>query len=157
LAPPAPTPSNPLPGVSFQVFYEGLASSLTPANPQLTARVTNQSGSTAPDQFDFSLVTFNDHAKFNLARLDSTSSAVSGIRNAVVEGDILSSVSQAASGFLGSGATLAAGVVLPADKLASVAVRDFVPNGSIVAKSLQAVAFGLYSSPPQNTIFNGTL
>ena len=42
-------------------------------------------------------VTFNDQAKFNLARLASTNGAVSGIRNAVVEGDILSSVTQAAS------------------------------------------------------------
>jgi hypothetical protein len=156
LAPPAPTAANPLPGVNFQLFYEGLASSLTPSNPQLTARVTNQSGNTAPDQFDFSLITFNDQAKFNLARLDSSNGWVSGVRNAVIEGDILTSVSQAASSFLGSGSTLAAGVVLPSDNLAGVGVRDLVPNGSIAAKSIQAVAFGLFISSPQNTIFNGT-
>jgi hypothetical protein len=155
LAPPAPTPANPLPGVAFRLFYEGLASSGAPANPQLTARVTNQSGSTVNDQFDFTLATFNDQAKFNLARLDSTNGAVSGIRNVVVEGDILSAVSQAASGFLGSAGTLAAGVALLADNLAGAAVRDFVPDGSIAAKSIQGVAFGLYETPPQTSILNG--
>src|SRR5208283_1917317 len=65
LPPPAPTPAVSPTGVTFQYFYEGLYSptveGLNPStnlvNPQLTARVTNATGNTGPDQFDFSLVT----------------------------------------------------------------------------------------------------
>ena len=102
-APQPPTVVSPA-GISFQYFYEGEVSpliegtsstSVSAAYPQLTIRVSNQTGSTAPDQFDLSLVTYNDAAKFNLARLDATgNSGVSGIRNVAVEGDILSTVTR---------------------------------------------------------------
>lgn len=134
--PPAQTPPNNLPGVLFQYTYE--SGSLGLANPQLTARVTNRA-STAPDQYDLSLVVFSDTAKFNLARLDAA--GVSGIRNIAVEGDLLTSVSTAAVNFTG-GDTAPAGVQLPKDALAAVAVRDYAPQGSIRAASIQAAAFG---------------
>ena len=76
-------------GVTFQYLYE----SGTLSSPQLTARVQNASGRTGPDQFDLSLVSWNDAAKFNLARLDST--GISGIRNVAVEGDLLTAVALA--------------------------------------------------------------
>src|SRR5262249_34913365 len=38
-----------------------------------------------------------------------------------------------------------AGVRLPLDKLAGVGVRDYIPNGSIQAASIQAVAFGSHT------------
>jgi hypothetical protein len=89
---------------------------------------------------------WNDRAKFNLARLDAP--GVSGVRNVAVEGDLLTSVSPTARAFfvLPGGATDAspAGVYLPLDRLAGVAVRDFVPDRSIAAKSIQAVAFGSF-------------
>ncbi len=54
-------------GVNFQYLYEGLGSNGGAlANPQLTLRVTNNSGNTSPDQFDLSLVTWSDKAQFNL-------------------------------------------------------------------------------------------
>jgi hypothetical protein len=135
--------------VTFQYFYEGLVSpsveNLSPStnltNPQLTIRVANTTGSTAPDQFDLSLVTYNDTAKFNLARLDATgNSGVSGIRNVSVEGDILTKVTAAASSFTSDSSP--AGIDLPQDNLASVGVRDYAPMDIINAKSIQAVAFG---------------
>ena len=38
-----------------------------------------------------------------------------------------------------------AGVYLPMDDLASVSVRDYAPNGSIVAAEIQGVAFGSFT------------
>ncbi len=134
-------------GVTFQYFYE--SGSL--ANPQLTARVTN-TASTAADQYDLSLVTYNDAAKFNLARLDA--SGVAGIRNVAVEGDLLTGVSTAAVAFFGMPANAPGGVVLPQDALAGVAVRDYLPNGFVQAASIQALAFGAHSEE-NGTVENG--
>ncbi|MHB1559304.1 MAG: beta strand repeat-containing protein, partial [Isosphaeraceae bacterium] len=151
--PPAPTPAVSPAGVTFQYFYEGLDSpaveGLSPsanlANPQATIQVHNATGSTAADQFDLSLVTYNDTAKFNLARLDASgNSGVSGIRNVAVEGDILTAVTASASAFFASDSN-PAGVSLPQDHLAGVAVRDFLPNSSIRAATIQAVAFGSHA------------
>jgi len=125
--------------VNFQYFYEGLGSNNgTLANPQLTARITN-TVSTAPDQYDLSLVTYNDKAKFNLARLDAA--GIAGVRNVDVEGDILTKVTSAASTFFAPDSS-PAGIYLPQDNLAGVGVRDYVPDHSINAKSIQALAFG---------------
>ena len=49
--------------------------------------VSNQTGNTARDQFDLSLVIYHDSDKFNLVRLDATgNSGVSGIGNVAAEG-----------------------------------------------------------------------
>ncbi len=130
-------------GVTFQYIYE--SGSL--ANPQLTVRVTN--GSPVADQYDLSLVTYNDVAKFNLARLDAA--GVSGVRNVAVEGDLLPAVTAgAASFFMLPGNAIdatPAGVRLGQDVLAGVAVRDYAPNGFIQAAGIQAVAFGSHTRP----------
>ena len=152
--PPAPTPAMSPAGITFQYFYEGLysptvegISSTNLANPQLTTRVSNATGNTLPDQFDFSLVTYSDTAKFNLARLDTPldpktkNPEVSGIRNVNVEGDILTSITGATSPFFNPNSS-PAGVYLPTDNLAGVEVRDFFPLASVNAKTIQAVAFG---------------
>lgn len=147
------TNANPA-GVNFQYLYEGLTAvsasgqPLSLANPQLTVRIANNSGSYAPDQYDLSLVTWSDTQKFNLARVDSVNP--SGIRDVSVEGNLLTQISTEAQLFLGLPNTRG-GVVLPQDQLASVAVRDFAPPASIDAQSVQAVAFGEYLQP------NGTL
>jgi hypothetical protein len=141
--PPAPPPPQSPANVRFQYVYEGSL-----ANPQMTIRAFNTSGNTRPDQYDLSLVVYNDAAKFNLARLDAD--GVSGVRNVAVEGDILTSVTpgKVANFFkVGTGIdTNPAGVRLPLDKLAGVGVRDYVPNGSIQAASIQAVAFGSHTN-----------
>jgi hypothetical protein len=143
---PLPNPSAVAgaPYVNVQFFYEGTlpGSSGTLANPQLTARVTNNVG-TGRDQYDLSLVTYNDAAKFNLARL--AAAGVAGVRNVDVEGDVLTSVSSAASSFF-AGDSTPAGIRLPQDNLAGVGVRDFTPNASIQAASIQAVAFGSHAT-----------
>jgi hypothetical protein len=141
-APPAPTAPAAPSGVLVQYEYEsgGLA------NPQWTARVSNNTGNTAPDQFDVSLVVWSDTAKFNLARLDAN--GVSGIRNVAVEGDVLQSVTPRAASFFvlpgGSVDTTPAGVQLPQDNVAGVGVRDFLPAGFVYAASVQALAFGAF-------------
>ncbi len=160
--PPSPSPA----GVTFQYFYEGTISPLVEgiitsppglANAQLTVRVSNQTGRTAPDQFDLSLVTYSDTAKFNLVRLDATgNSGVSGIGNVAVEGDILSTITHAASAFFTTDSS-PTGVYLPHDNLASVSVRGYVPNGSIDARSIQAVAFGFMSPFRGGPILSGAL
>jgi hypothetical protein len=122
--------------VNFEYFYEGLATGL--GNPQLTAHVTNGVG-TSPDQYDFALITDNDVAKFNLARLDA--SGVAGVRNVEVEGDLLTTITAAAQSFLGL-ASNQGGVRLPSDNVAGVEVRDYAPPDSIQTKSIQGVAFG---------------
>jgi RTX calcium-binding nonapeptide repeat (4 copies) len=146
--PPAPPPSQSPADVRFQYVYEGSL-----FNPQMTIRAFNTSGNTGPDQYDLSLVVYNDVAKFNLARLDAN--GVSGVRNVAVEGDILTHVTagKVANFFkVGTGIdTNPAGVRLPLDKLAGVAVRDFAPNASIQAASIQSVAFGSHTNS------NGTI
>jgi hypothetical protein len=57
----------------------------------------------------------------------------------------LKAVSSQASSFF-PGDNTAAGIRLPQDKLAGVGVRDFVPNASIQAASIQAVAFGSHTN-----------
>ncbi len=130
-------------GVTFQYYYESAGL----ANPQLTARVTNSHS--AADQYDLSLVTYNDAAKFNLARLDAA--GVSGIRNVAIEGDLLTAVSAGAVNFFKLPANAIdntpAGVRLGQDVLAGVAIRDYAPNGFIQAVSIQAVAFGSHTRP----------
>ncbi len=148
--PPAPTPSPSPAGITFRYFYEGelspsiegLANTTNLGNPQLTIRVSNHTASTAPDQFDLSLITDNDAQKFNLARLDASgNSGVSGIRNVDIEGDLLTSVTAAALRFFGEGSSLP-GIYLPQDNLASVSIRDYAPRHDIAARSIQAIAFG---------------
>jgi hypothetical protein len=125
-----------LAAVTFAYVYEGAG----PGDPRLTVRVTNPDP--AGVRFDLSLVTYNDAAKFDLARLDAA--GASGIRNVAVEGDILTAVSPAAANFFPNDSN-PAGVRLPLDNLAGVGVRDFVPNASIQAASIQAVAFGSHA------------
>ena len=110
----------------------------TLANPQWTGRITNNV-SAAPGQYDLSLVTHNDYAKFNLARLDAT--GVAGVHNIAVEGDVLVKVSTPAAAFF-QGFSYPAGIRLPLDTVAGVGVRDFVPDNTIQVKSIQAIAFG---------------
>jgi hypothetical protein len=107
----------------------------------LTARASN--GTPRVNQFDFSLVTYNDAAKFNLARLDAV--GISGIRNVAIEGDLLTAVTSGAAGFFKLPVTTPAGVRLGLDALAGVAVRDYASNGYIQAKSIQAIAFGSHT------------
>ena len=121
-----------------QVLTQYLYESAGFSSPQVAAKITNSAG-TAPDQFDFSTVAFADGAKFNLDRLDA--SGTSGVGNVAVEGDLLNTVSAAASAFFAGDAS-PGGVYLPKDNLASVAVRDDAPVGSIAAKGIEAIAFG---------------
>ncbi len=138
----ATTPGDPN-YINTQYFYESAGF----ASPQISARITN-GVSSAPDQFDLSTVVFQDGASFNLDRLDA--SGVSGIGNVAVEGDLVTTLSAAAENFFllpgGSPDPSPAGVYLPSDDLASVSVRDYAPNGSIVAAEIQGVAFGSFTN-----------
>ena len=113
------------------------------ANPQLTAQIANGTGSTTPDQYDLSLVVYNDAAKFNLDRLDSV--GASYLRNVAIEGNIVQNIGATASAFF-PGDTSPTGVYLPGDALGDVATRDYTPKGAIDAQSIQAVGFGSYTN-----------
>jgi hypothetical protein len=124
-------------GLTFRYFYDSTAA----GDPQLAVRVTNSQGRL----FDLNLVTLGD-AAFNLARLDTPAQAASGVRDLSVEGSLLSTVTPAAASFLGLRTGSPGGVILPLDKLGSVAVRDNVRSGTVAATSLQALAFGTLTS-----------
>ncbi|HEU5118265.1 MAG TPA: hypothetical protein VFT74_16725, partial [Isosphaeraceae bacterium] len=127
--------SSPASSPRFQVLYESAGL----ANPQATIQVSNGSSSGA-DSYDLSLLTYNDLAKFNLARLDSL--GPSGLANVTVEGDVLTSVSGAAAAFF-SGDRTPAGIHLPQDDLIGIGVRDYAPSGGYLqARSLQGLAVG---------------
>jgi hypothetical protein len=125
--------------VNVQFFYEGMMTrtSGTLANPQWTGRITNNV-SAAPGQYDLSLVTHNDFAKFNLARLDAI--GVAGVHNIAVEGDVLVKVSTPAAAFF-QGFSYPARSVCPLDTLAGVGVRDFIPTTRF-RQNHRAIAFG---------------
>jgi hypothetical protein len=126
--------------INTQYLYE--SGSLT--NPQLTARISNPV-STAPDQYDLSLVAYSDTAQFNLARLDAN--GVAGVRNIAVEGNVLTGVTSTAANFFGLPAGAAGGIHLPQDNLAGVGIADNATQGSIQAQSIQAVAMGSLTGP----------
>ncbi len=125
--------------VNVKYFYDSGAN----ANPQLTAQISNGTGSTARDQDDLSLVVYNDAAKFNLDRLDA--SGPSYLRNVAIEGNIVQNIGTTASAFFPGDAS-PTGVYLPLDALGDVATRDFMPKGAIAAQSIQAVGFGSYTN-----------
>ena len=135
------------PYINTQYLYE----SATFANPQVSARITNNV-STSPDQFDLSTVVFQDGGTFNLNRLDA--SGVSGLRNVAVEGSLVAGTSAASTAFF-LGDASPSGVDLPSDSIAGVAVRDYVPNGSIAAKTIEGVAFGSFTNT-NNVVAPGT-
>jgi hypothetical protein len=80
--------------------------------------------------------------KFKLDRLNAV--GASGIGNVAIKGDIKPTRSAASKTFFGG--TVPVAIDLPNDHLAGVAVRDFAPKGSIVAGSIQSVAFGSFTS-----------
>ena len=138
--------------VNFKYVYEGEETGLY--NPQLTALVTNGVSTTLPDQYDLSLITDNDVAKFNLAGLYAN--GASGVRNVAVEGDLLTTISPTAQTFVGLGNN-AGGVRLPLDNVAGVEIRDYAPLADIQARSIQALAFGSTTRDTINHVVTGPL
>jgi hypothetical protein len=126
------------PYVNIQYLYESAGFS----SPQLSATITNP-GRAIPYQFDLSTVVLQDGGKFNVARLDAV--GVSDLRNLAVEGDLVPGVSAAASSFF-AGDQTPAGVYLPFDNIAGVGIRDYAPNGSILTREIQGVAFGSFTN-----------
>jgi hypothetical protein len=135
-------------GIVTQLLQGGLNDSNLNLQQGVDSTTTGGSFQLASASDFYSIV-----AKFNLARLDAD--GVSGVRNVAVEGDLLTSVTPGkVANFLkvGTGIDTAAGVRRPLDKLAGVAIRDYIPNGGYVqAKSIQALAFD------SHTTTNGSL
>jgi hypothetical protein len=98
-----------------------------PAGTTITA-ITNTTSATS--------ITLSSAATATNGKIPLTATALSGIRNVAVEGSL---VPTTAYGGIA--------VALPSDNLAGVAARDYAPNASIQAASLQAVAFGTYTQP----------
>jgi hypothetical protein len=142
--------------VTFMLIYDS-----TTTVPQLAIRITNGGIITVRDigglvRFDLSLVVYSATAKFNLARVDANGN--SGISNVTVEGDILTSLTQAELNFLGLAAGSFSGVVLPLDNITGVEVRDTLPTGQIHVAGIEGLAFGmLMGSNGRPLLFVGDL
>ncbi len=128
--------------ISNAVRFAFVYDSTCAGDPQLAIRVENSSEPIV--RFDLVLVTRSVAAGFNLALLFADGH--SGISNVSVEGSIVTSVSQAALTFFGSSAPSRSGVVLPADSITGVEVRDTLPMGQIDVAGLQGIAFAILLS-----------
>ncbi|MBI3863521.1 MAG: hypothetical protein HY290_16645, partial [Planctomycetia bacterium] len=124
-------------GVTFDYFYDGTSA----AHPQAAVRVTNGSALSSADDvpFDLELIT-SSASEFDLARLDAN--GTSGIRNVVVEGNVLAGMTAAMADFLQLSANAPGGVRLAGDKLNGVFAEDNIQGGTIATASIQAVSFG---------------
>ncbi len=89
-------------------------------------------------------ITLSSAATTTAGNVALSYTVASGVRNVAVEGDVLTSVTATAQAFISLPST-AGGISLPSDALAGVGVRDFLPNSSIQAASIQAVSFGSHS------------
>ena len=145
------TPADPtrlsVDGVRFAYYYD----STSPGAPQLALRVINGNPLTPRDDVPFDLALVTDTAAgFDLARLDAAGHA--GLRNLLVEGDLLRAASPAALSFLGLPPGSPGGIRLPEDHLGAVAIRGNAAAGSIRAASLQALSFGSVTARRGRTI-----
>ncbi|MBS0266804.1 MAG: hypothetical protein JSS02_33060, partial [Planctomycetes bacterium] len=124
-------------GVTFSYVYDGTAG----VNPQIAVRVTNNNPATSADDipFDLELVS-NSSREFDLARLDAV--GTSGIRNVVVQGNVLPAITSGMASYLTLPNSATGGVRLPADNINGVFAADNITVGSVLAKSVEAVAFG---------------
>jgi hypothetical protein len=125
-------PSASLTGTTFAVVYDA-----TTGVPQAAVQIN---GGTAGERFDV-VLNAPITSSFSLSRLDSSSGLTTDVRNVVVNGSILSGLTPAESAYFNGGNTPTGGVQLPADALASVSARDTLSEHSILAKSIQGLAF----------------
>jgi len=123
--------------ISGSVKFAFIYDSLTTDVPQLAVRVTNPDATT---RFNLVLAAHSATAKFNLARVEAVDA--SGISNITVDGDILTTISQAARDYLGLSADARSGIHLPGESITGVSVRDTLPIGYINVGGIQGLAFG---------------
>ncbi len=126
---------TPVLGATFAIAYDGA----TGPNPQADIRVTH------PGTTPFNLTLIADAADaFDLSRLDAGSTAGTGAgeaRNVVVDGSILANVTAPQAAYFGYPPTTAGGVQLLGDDLGVVSAADALHTYSIVASSIQGIAF----------------
>src|SRR5262249_43541010 len=107
-----------------------------------------QINAATPGTFDFGVTTSAATlagAGFDLAGIYAAGGVQTGIHNLVVGGDLLlNAVPSGALSFFNLPANTPGGVQLPQDTMA-VAVAGSLPAASIVAKSVPAVAAGLFA------------
>jgi acrosin len=119
-------------GVTAQVAYDGSTSI-----PEVAVRLAN-----IGPRFDFIVEAPANSSGFNLTRVDSTNKTIVGVRNIDVDGSLLNTGPTASqANYFGEQMARAAGVNLPADKLAAVSVTGAIPLYAIRAFSVQAIAF----------------
>jgi hypothetical protein len=129
-----------LSGLSANIFYEGSTS----PSPEAAVRLTNSN----PGQ-SFDLVLVSDGvSNFNLERVDSNSGAKTGLFNLDVNGSLITPDAATTSyfGYVSGAPT----VDLPADHLGLVSVSQNLPSDSILASSIQGVAFATLGLPNGN-------
>jgi hypothetical protein len=119
-------------GETFAVSYDG---ALNP-NPQASVRITHG----GPSAFDLSL-TSPAADWFDLSRLDAATGVTANVRNVLIEGSLLSSVTASQSAYFNLPTAAPGGILLPGDNLGIVAVRDQIAAASITAAGIEAISF----------------
>ncbi|HEY1686787.1 MAG TPA: hypothetical protein VGG19_18645 [Tepidisphaeraceae bacterium] len=127
-----------LSGLSANIFYEGSTS----PSPEAGVRLTNTNAS---QMFDL-VLSATGVSTFNLERIDSVSGAKTGLFNLDVNGSLVGADS-ATKTYFGYANTTTPNVDLPADHLGLVAVSQNMPSDSILASSIQGIAFASLGLP----------
>lgn len=143
-------------GLTANIFYEGdtlfnPGGPIGGPTPDIIASLPPQAALTLtnadPSQsFDLTLTSAGDTA-FNLSRIDSGSGAKSGLFNLAINGSLLSSIDTATSTYFSYAAGTGAGVDLPLDHLGLISVSQNLPSNSIIASSIQGIAFATLTLP----------
>ena len=119
------------PATTFKLFYDGA----TAADPQVAVRVA----AFGNPRFDL-LLTSPATANYSLSRLDAGTSSSANVRNVVVEGNILPTITIGQAAYLGLATGTIGGVYLPSDNLAAVSTWGNIHSGTIRAASIQGVS-----------------
>jgi hypothetical protein len=147
-----------LSGLSANIFYEGSALVIPLAagagvdiprsqTPDVGIRLTNSN----PSQMFDLVLSSSGVSSFNLERVDSPSGAKTGLFNLGLNGSLLTTPDTATSSYFGYAAS-APTVDLPADHLGLVSVSENMPSDSILANSIQGIAFANMTLPNGSTM-----
>jgi hypothetical protein len=127
----------------YSLVYDGTV----PGNPRVVIAINAAS----PGNFDVGVATSVPSSGIDLAGIYSLGGSPTGIHNLVLDGNLLvGAISKAASNYLGLPTGTTGGVQLPLDSVA-VALAGTLPMGSIVAKSVLAVAASSFGGVPADS------
>ena len=130
------------PAIKFALVYDNVSSS----TPQVAIRITNPEA--LPREFNLELLVPGSATdKFDLALVDSTGNAASGVSNIAVQGDILNKLTAPELAlFANLTAASRTGVVLPADAITGLEVSGQLPIGEVDVAGIEGLAFAVLTT-----------